>query len=128
MQEEIKCINCDGIATLVSTEGAIKTYLCSACGFKFEGIAHYVEQPISLGIKNYRAFVIVPDEVEARKAAFKIRRLFSGLSNFYLEDLQSQLSAGVLELDLGIYSDREVEKLLPQAEILNLNLKFVLVP
>ena len=128
MSEKVKCKNCGSIATLISRNGVMEIYLCDACGLQTEAIAHYLDKPIPLETKSYKAIVTTADQNEARKAAIKIRRIFSGYSNFYKEDLQNQLSAGLLIFELGIYSDREMVLLARQAEAINLNLQFILLP
>jgi hypothetical protein len=123
--EGLTCTNCGGAATLISEEGVINTYVCNSCGSKIETIVHYIEQPIDLGIDYYRAIVSVPNKLDARKAAIKIRKIFSGKSNFYEGNLQKQIDEGSDTLSLGIYSGLEVKELAEMAKMIDLDLKFV---
>jgi hypothetical protein len=103
----------------------LNTYICNNCGSKIESIVCYVREPVHLGVDYYRAVVIVANKILARKAAIKIRRIFSGLSNFSEAALQKQIDEGSDSLDLGIYSGREIEELTEKAKTFDLNLTFV---
>ncbi|MFZ6643931.1 hypothetical protein ACO0LL_29670 [Undibacterium sp. TC4M20W] len=123
--DDFTCTNCGGPATLISSEGVINTYICNNCGSKIESIVYYVREPSHLGVDYYRAVVIVANKILARKTAIKIRRIFSGLSNFGEAALQKQIDEGSGSLDLGIYSGREIEELTEKAKTFDLNLTFV---
>lgn len=119
------CTNCGGDITLIATEGVINTYICNRCGSKIETFAHYIEQFVDLGIDQYMAIVSVSNNLAARKAAIKIRKIFAGLSNFSEGALQKQIDEGSDTLALGIYSGREVKDLTEKAKVIDLDLKFL---
>lgn len=128
MQESIKCPYCDGEATLVKVElVTLRSYLCQNCGRTVETIAHFIDVPLPSKTKNYRAMVNSANQIEVRRAAIKIRKIFPGKTNFSLSNLHKQLSAGLLTLDLGVYADSEIDELAAKANELTLNLEFVLI-
>ncbi|HJV02084.1 MAG TPA: hypothetical protein VJ752_16210 [Burkholderiaceae bacterium] len=126
--KSFQCIHCNGIAYFISLDGAIEKYKCSSCESIIDAIPHYIEKPFPLEINHYRATVPVSNNIEARKAAIKIRKLFSGMTNFIEGDLHKQILQAQPVLDLGIYSENEMKRLSNQAKEIGLDLEFIFLP
>ncbi|GEM_PF-4563928 len=136
MSDILNCPICDGNAESVEEEyGIICTYQCEKCGHQFAVRIHYlIDDSIQLDVKEFKAFVEVPDvnspqklAIKVKKLAIKVKKTFSGHSNFSLGNLESQINDALSEWDLGFYSEKEVSELKKKAAKLGLNIKFVLI-
>ncbi|MFB9246268.1 hypothetical protein IV454_17840 [Massilia antarctica] len=125
MTNLIKCALCGGATSMVSEAGAIHLYKCHSCGNEFPVRVHFVDKPIPLGIKVFKAVVTATDSKAARKAQIQVRKVFGGMANFYPADLDRQILQGESVWDLGFYSADEVAKLEQSAANIGLEVQFV---
>lgn len=125
MSGEIKCPACGGSSRVINEEGSIRLLKCFSCGNEFSVRIHFVEPPITLTTKVFRASVKLDDPSSTRKTHMKIKMVFSGCSNFYSEDLERQIAKGLSSWDLGLYSEQEVETLKSKAAEIDLSVDFL---
>ncbi|NHZ42602.1 hypothetical protein [Massilia aquatica] len=123
---EISCIECGGDAVIVSEVGIVRLYRCEKCGKEFYARVHYVHDPISLGIKTYKAKINAADPTAVTKLRIKVRKVFSGKTNFRPDDLDRQIASGLPWWDLGFYSEDELSGLESSAKKMNLDILFEL--
>lgn len=122
------CPVCGAEAKVVKDGGYKILIGCSSCGSETYVRVHPVIDPesIELDVKEYNAYVEVEDPSLFLKTGIKVRKIFKGYSNFYLDDLQRQIERGDKLWNLGVYSQREVGELLEKAESLGLKVSFQL--
>lgn len=125
MATTIKCSACGGESSIVHENGSARLLKCASCGNEFSVRVHYIEEPIPLETKVYRAHVEIGDPALVRKLQMKTKMVFDGRTNFHLEDLEHHISQGLMSWDLGFYSGQEVDELLPKAEKIGLRVNFV---
>ena len=126
MSGELPCPKCAGAAVSEDGPASLEHYRCSRCGHVFDVRVHYIEEPRSLGITVYKALVPAGTLVEARKNRMKARKVFENRSNFYPEDIDSQMAQQQPLWNLGFYSADEVEELKEAAVRVGLEVEFVL--
>lgn len=126
MSNKISCPVCGGAATPEDAPAAMEHYRCGTCGHLFAVRVHYVEKPVSLGITVYKARVHAGTEEAARKNRMKVKTLFKGKSNFYIDDIDRQIEQKQATWDLGFYSLDEVTDLKEAARNIGLDVEFIL--
>jgi soluble P-type ATPase len=118
----MKCIVCGGDAEIVFSEDGLHFAKCIVHGHEFPVLVNYIDHDVALAVKVFRASIDVSgfSGQDKEKLKLKIKRAFSGRSNFNREDVFSQLSRGVDILDLGYYDAHEV----PEIEKISSSLGF----
>lgn len=124
MADNINCPLCNGIANLIEDEIVNRLYKCSVCGNDFFVRVHYVDVPVPLEAKVFKAFVHLENPSMVRIFKEKVKKVFLGKSNFSLGDLDRQIQSGVLLWDLGYYSGEEIQDLTTAAENIELTVDF----
>lgn len=119
------CPSCGGLAKITGDEGSVRLYRCEKCGNQFYARVHYVDERIPLETKVFKALVEINDPTMVPKLRIKTKKVFSGRSNFYQDDLDRQINEGLRFWDLGFYADEEIEELSSRAHGLGLNIKFI---
>ena len=124
MTNAVKCPKCNGNSYLHGEIGSMELYVCSSCGNNFNVRSHYVEKFVSPLPKAFRATVDASDENGLRKLKIKVKKVFSGRSNFYVDSLEKQIKQELKIWDLGFYSENEVVQIQATAKEFDLNVQF----
>lgn len=125
MTSDIKCNSCNGETKLIHEEGTVRLMKCTACGNEFSVRIHHIEDPIALSTKVYKAYIDASDDKLIRKLQMKAKLVFEGYTNFYIQDLEQQVTRGAKFWDLGFYSEQEIDGLLQKAEKIGLKVNFL---
>ena len=110
---------------MIRREGVIEWYECISCKNEIVVRVHPVESPIPLETTVYKAVSSSSDAKQARRALLLVKKVFAGMSNFYLDELNQQISNGESTWALGYYSQAEVDRLGKRAAEVGLNVEFL---
>lgn len=122
---KIKCPACGKSSHKIDDEISDQIFKCDFCGNEFHVRIHFVDKPIPLETKVFKALIDASDPKTIRKLQIKVKKVFEGMSNFYPADLDHQISKGMNTWDLGFYSDGELENIKLNAAKLGLIVQFV---
>lgn len=123
----ITCEICGGNYVLLNDNLATEIYKCDICGHEKAVRVHYLDAPVPLGTKTFRALVDASNSTATKKLRIKVKNVFAGRSNFHLDKLDIQISKSEKIWDLGLYSEREVSELAINAKKIGLDLNFKLI-
>lgn len=123
----MKCIVCGGDADIVFSENGLHFAKCMAHGHEFPVLVNYIDRDVVIGVKIFRASIDVSgfSVQEKEKLKFKIKRAFSGRSNFNSENVLTQMDRGANVLDLGYYDAYEVPEIEKVSSSLGFSVDFV---
>jgi len=123
----MKCIVCGGDADIVFSEDGLHFARCMAHGHEFPVLVNHIDRDVVIGVKVFRASIDVSgfSGQEKEKLKFKIKRVFSGRSNFNSDNVLNQLSRGAHVLDLGYYDAHEVPEIEKFSSSLGFSVDFV---
>lgn len=127
MPDYMECPECESLASLYCEYGVIRSFKCKACGLDFDSFAYYsIDEkfvpPPSFGVSCHVDKNL--SKLERLKLKIKLKNIFSGYSNFHISDMEEQLEKELVDLELGVYSEREVEELLIKSKNAGLNISF----
>lgn len=113
LAEDQECLQCKGAVKLEWRRGTIMGFSCLECGFYFEVLASFIEDLSGFKSNAFMARVDFSNlsKNEYLKLFIKVKRIFNGYSNFDYACLQGQLDDGMKVVDLGYYSNDEIESL-----------------